>query len=500
MKVIRAADLFCGAGGTTLGLSNACKDLGFKLDLVAVNHWQRAVETHSKNHPWATHFCSSLMDVDLSTVGGFNLSLDSLDPRKAVPAGKLDVLIASPECTHHSNARGGKPRQDQSRATAWCVVRWADALRPHDILVENVPEFRSWGPLGARGQILKRRRGETYVAFLNALRSLGYAVEDRLLCSADYGDPTTRKRLFILARRGRRKIRWPEPSHAKPDAEGKIPEGLRPWRPAREIIDWSLPGKSIFGRKKPLAKKTIERIATGIRKFWGEFAEPFLVMLYGTNDARSVDLPAPTVTAQGGHVGLATPFLVRYHGGAGGDKRVHDLELPLPVQDCSNRYGLCSPFVVPHRQFKNMNVDDIDEPLRTVLGHGGGALVEPFILPQFGEGRPRGIEEPLNTVTTTSRGIGLLSPFLVKYYGNGSEVGVDVPLDTVTGKPHFGLVEGTYALDILFRMLQPHELAAAMGFPVGYFFAGTKDEQVRQIGGAVTGNLAEHLGRAMLIA
>ena len=216
-----------------------------------------------------------------------------------------------------------------------------------------------------------------------------------------------------------------------------------------------------------------------------------------------------------------------------------------------------------------MNVDDIEEPLRTVLGHGGGALVEPFILPQFGEGRPRDIEEPLNTVTTTSRGIGLVepfmvnmkgrstvrdledpaptqtaaarhmalvepfitsmahtnkegprnyplerplptqtgtrtfglvAPFLVKFYRTGGAHDVEKPLDTVTTKPRYGLVEGTYALDILFRMLQPHELAAAMGFPSGYFFAGTKDEQVRQIGGAVTGNLAEHLGRAMLTA
>lgn len=506
MTTIKAADLFCGAGGTTLGLERAAKAQGLKLDLVAVNHWPVAVQTHTRNFPWVKHFVAALCDVDLSSVGGFNLSLDSLDPRKAVP-GKLDVLVASPECTHHSNARGGRPKQDQSRATAWCVLRWADALRPHSILVENVPEFRTWGPLGAKGQVLKSRKGEIYEAFLTSLRALGYAVEDRILCSADYGDPTTRRRLFIQARRGR--IRWPEPTHARPDAEGRVPEGMLPWRPARDCIDWSIPGRSIFGRKKPLAQKTIARIAMGIKKFWGPWAQPFLVMLYGTGAARSVHEPAPTVTSQGGHIGLAQPF------------------------------------IVPHRQFQEMRADSLDEPLRTVLAHNGaGALVEPFILPRQGyharggdANQPRSLEDPLHTVVsgnhsgwivepfvtsmahlgpgdkprnyglheplptqTRTRTFGLLAPFLVKYYGTGGAVSVEDPIDTVTGKDRFGLVSGTYALDILFRMLQPHELAQAMGFPAGYWFAGNKDERVRQIGGAVSVNLAEKLGSMLLSA
>lgn len=544
MRSVRAADLFAGAGGTTLGLQRAAQDLGFRLDLVAVNHWPIAVQTHRSNFPDVRHFCASLCDVDLATAGGFQLGIDSLDPRQAVPGG-LDVLVASPECTHHSNARGGRPKQDQSRATAWCVVRWADALRPHSILVENVPEFRTWGPLGARGQVLRSRRGETYQAFLQALRSLGYDVEDRILCSADYGDPTTRKRLFIQARRGRRRIRWPEPSHAKPGPDGKVPEGLLPWRPAREIIDWSIPGKSIFGRKKPLAKKTIDRIGAGIRRFWGPWAEPFLVMLYGTNDARSVHDPAPTVTSKGQHIGLAQPFLVRYQGGRDSDRRVHDTGEPLPVQDCSNRYGVCSPFLVPHRQFRNMNVDSLDDPLRTILAaNGGGALVEPFILPRQGyhdrqgrANRPRSLDEPIHTVVsgnhsgwvvepfitglahlargepprnygigfplptqTRTRTFGLIAPFLVKYYGTGRPADTGEPIDTVTGKDRFGLVAGTYALDILFRMLKPHELAAAQGFPAGYKFVGNQEDRVRQIGGAVTVNLARHLGRCILSA
>ena len=190
--LIRAADLFCGAGGSSTGLARACERAGARLQLTAINHWDVAVETHATNHPDARHLCTTL---------------DAVDPRKACPE-RLDLLIASPECTHHSNARGGKPRQEQSRASAWKVVDWAAALRPREILVENVPEFRTWGPLSERGAVLKRRRGETYQAWLAALRSLGYVVQERLLISADYGDPTTRRRLFVRARLGSRAPTW----------------------------------------------------------------------------------------------------------------------------------------------------------------------------------------------------------------------------------------------------------------------------------------------------
>ena len=397
-RMIRAADLFCGAGGTTTGLLHACNDLGFRLELTAVNHWPLAIQTHMANHPWARHLCTSLTAIDLGETGLFP-SIDAADPRKAVPGGKLDVLVASPECTHHSNARGGKPRSDQSRSTPWCILRWADALHPGVILIENVPEFRTWGPLGSKGKPLKSRRGDTYRAFLTALDSLGYRVEDRVLNAADYGDATTRKRLFIQAVRGRRAVTWPEPTHAKAGAGG-----LEPWRPARDIIDWRLPGRSIFGRKRPLAANTLRRIATGIKKFWGPLAEPFLVMLYGTNDARSVERPLPTVTS-----------------------------------------------------------------------HGAGAVVEPF---------------------------------LTKFYGTGGAVPVGEPLGTVTTKDRFALVEPgvveldgeRYALDIRFRMLQPHELAAAMSFPDAYAFAGTKDQKVKQIGNAVPVETARALCHVVLAA
>ena len=257
-----AADLFCGAGGLTTGLSRAAERLGRRLRLVAVNHWDRAVETHAHNHPAAEHFCEDVL---------------TLDPLKAVPGGRLDLLAAAPACTHHSNARGGKPRDDQSRATAWCVQRWATALRIDRILVENVPEFEGWGPLGHDGKPLASKKGEVFRAWVNALEKMGYRVEWRVLNAADYGAATSRRRLFVQAALGRRRIVWPDPTHTrKPEPGGLFGDTRKPWRAAREVIDWGLTGESIFGRKRPLSANTLRRIEAGLRKFGGAAAEPFL--------------------------------------------------------------------------------------------------------------------------------------------------------------------------------------------------------------------------------
>lgn len=405
MKTIRAADLFCGAGGTSTGLVQAVESMGAKLELTAVNHWEVAIETHSANHPEARHLCESL---------------DGVDPRKVV-GGQLDILVASPECTHHSVARGGRPMCDQSRSTAWHVLRWAEALRPKAILVENVPEFRDWGPIGADGRPLKSKKGHLFQSWLASLHALGYHTEIRLLTAADYGDATTRRRLFVMARLGR-KPTAPTRTHAP---AGELFEQVKPWRTAREIIDWSLVGESIFSRKKPLAEKTLKRIEAGLRKFGGE---PFLAMLYGTGNARSVGEPLPTVTATGQHIALCEPFL---------------------------------------------------------LGQQSGAT-------------PRGVSEPVPTVSTKGA-ISLVEPFLVHYYGNGEAQPVTKPLATVTTRDRFGLVEpDCMTLDIRFRMLQPHELAAAMSFPERYRFAGTKTDVVKQIGNAVPVGTARALTHSLL--
>ena len=243
-----------------LRIYQACRQLGATVDLVAVNHWAVAIQTHKANHPDARHICASL---------------DSIDPRVAVPEGHLNILVASPECTYHSVARGGKPINDQLRASAWQVLRWMELLNIDNAIIENVAEFSLWGPLNKKGRPIKSRQGEIYQSFLTALRALNYNVEDRVLTAADYGDPTSRRRLFIQARRGRKKIVWPDATHTESQTDE-----LKPYRTARDVIDWSMPGESIFKRKKPLAPATLARIAAGL-EYGGKNAEPFLVMLYG---------------------------------------------------------------------------------------------------------------------------------------------------------------------------------------------------------------------------
>lgn len=438
--MILAADLFCGAGGSSTGLIQAADALQLRLELLAVNHWPIAVETHSRNHPWARHLCADL---------------SSVDPNKVIPGGRLHLLIASPECTHHSNARGGKPCSDQSRASAWHVLHWAERLRVEEILLENVREFESWGPLLDNYRPDPKRKGATFKAFVAALRSMGYTVEWKILNAADYGDATSRRRLFLRASRSGR-IRWPEPTHA-----GR-------WRPARDVIDWNLPGQSIFGRKRPLATRTLDRIEAGLRKFGGE---PFIAVLRGTDPrqsgswAKPTSDPLGTISAGGIHAALCEPFVVQVaHAGADAS-RARSVGIPLP----------CIP-----------------------AGHRGElAVCEPFLVPMEHSGRQpvRSMKAPLPTITTAKGGsFGLCQPFLTKYYGSctGAE-SVEEPLDTITARDRFALVEPVDGrLDIRFRMLQPHELAAAMGFD-GYHFSGTKTDQVRQIGNAVSVRTARAL-------
>lgn len=453
MRTIKAADLFCGAGGASTGLAMACEHMGAKLQLLCVNHWQIAVETHAANHPWAEHMCQSL---------------DAIDPLRAVPGGRLDILWASPECTHHSVARGGKPCSDQSRASAWHILKWASELYIDKIIVENVPEFEGWGPLGANGKPLASRRGETFAAWVNALAAIGYRVEWRVLNAADYGDPTTRRRLFVQASRGRAAIRWPEPTHGEPGNVFALPA----WRAAAEIIDWSLPCPSIAERARPLAPNTLRRIEHGIRRYWGEHAEPFLVMLRGTGErqvaecSRTLRQPLPTVTAGGWHAGLVQPFLMAWDQTGGNGACVWPADAPLTTVMTKARHGIVQPFVL-------------------TACHGGGD-----------SGRVRPCSDALPSVLC-SNAHGIVQPFLVHYYGTGEAQTTGEPLATVTTRDRFGLVQPCQ-VDIGFRMLQPHELAAAQGFPLGYKFSGNKTEQVKQIGNAVPCNLARALGEAAL--
>jgi DNA (cytosine-5)-methyltransferase 1 len=429
--------------------------------------------------------------------------VERIDPTKVIPGQVLDLLWASPACTHHSVARGGRPRCEQQRAPAWIILHWLENIRVKRLIVENVPEFQNWGPLGDDGKPIKEAKGETFKAFIGAIQSLGYTVDWMVLNAANYGDPTIRRRLFIQAIKGTgRTITWPNITHA----ESKFNvHGLPQWIPAREIIDWSIHGGSIFSRKKPLADATLRRIEHGINRFWQPYAEPFLIMLHGTGRSRSLDEPLPTITAQGKHIGLIEPFILpnegyyrgnrprsideplptitasrgvgaliepfitRFHGGEDSAKRNHSINDPLPVIDTSNRYGLVEPFI-------------------TAIGQSSA------------KDRSSSIDDPLGTIVTKAEHC-LIEPFLVKYYGSGGgAVPIDIPLGTITSKEHFGLVEpgGDFALDIRFRMLQPHEEAAAMSFPRDYVFRGTKGDIQKQIGNAVPVCLSRELAQNIL--
>lgn len=472
-NVIRAVDLFCGSGGTSTGLVRACERLGRRIELTAVNHWAVAIETHSANHPWARHE---------------HARIDQLDPRAVAPKGRIDLLVASPECTHFSRARGKAPKNDQSRASGWDVLRWVERLCPRDVILENVTEWEDWGPVNAAtGQPIEGRKGETFRAFVAVLESLGYRVEWRRLNAADYGEATTRERLFLRARRGRQAPVWPMPTHT--ETPGGMFDLGRPWRPAREIIDWAYPSPSIFGRRHPLKPKTLARIERGIREFWGEYATPFLVLLRGTSSVRSIEQPVPTLTAGGGHVGLVDPFVVHTtHGG-----RTHGLDRPLPTVTGANRGELA--LIVP--QFGEARALPVGRPLGTLTTTSRGCgLVEAFLLSQASGGAPRPVSSPTPTFVTKGA-VSLVEPFLVSYYGNGGASPTRDPVPTVTARDRFGLVEPA-SLDIRFRMLQPHELAAAMGFPAGYRFAGNRGDQVRQIGNAVCVSVADALVTAAL--
>jgi len=448
MDTFLGVDLFCGAGGTSTALIEAGDDIGLDVELTAINHWDKAIETHTLNHPRVRHLCENL---------------DQVNPRVLFPGGRLNILIASPECTHHSNARGGTPCSDQSRATAWRIVDWATALYIDGILVENVPEFMSWGPLGANGKPMKSKKGQTFKAFVFALESLGYRVEYRVINTADYGDPTCRKRFFLMARRGNKKIVWPKPTHAQTGYTGITGRRIRPWVPARDIIDWSVPGQSIFKRKKPLARKTLARIEYGLRKFGGD---EFLVKFYGTGKGVSLEKPVPTITASGQHYALCNPFITIMKG----QSKSKSVQYPLPTLTTKPHLYLCEPFLVG-------------------IDHAGA-----------GRRHVRSLEKPAPTLVT-QQNYALIEPFLIKYFGTGTAQSLDQPLGTVTTKDRFALVEffrDTPGLDILLRMLQPHELALAQSFPRRYRFAGTKGDVVRQIGNAVPRRTAKALITALL--
>jgi len=389
-------------------------------------------------------------------------------------------------CTGHSNARGGKPTNEQSRATAWHVLRWAEALDISVILVENVPEFRKWGPLhtqctckvppsvepfptfqewyaktkdlgGTRkeylelkklhgkhetaclfGKPIKAKEGTYYRNFLRNLRVLGYQVDERLLNAADYGDATTRIRLFIQAKKGKRPS-WPAPTHLASDGLGLYPDAQK-WRTAREIIDWKLKGQSIYDRKKPLAPNTMARIYAGLRKFCGL---PFIVHQFSEQGPRSVDVPLGAITTTSRGVGVAESFIVNMKG----KSDAADIDRPLPTQTGTAHLYKADAWIVPQfgeREGQSPRTHSIDAPLPSPTSHGAGALVEAFVIGAggpTGSGRPQSINKPLGTVLSDDHHA-LIDPFLVKFYEGSDAVSIDKPVPAITANyEHLGLAE-----------------------------------------------------------
>ena len=356
MKTIYAADLFCGAGGTSTGLLQVAATLGQDVHLVAVNHWDLAISTHLKNHPLVEHFNSDLKDID---------------PRTVIPGGHLDLLVASPECTHFSRARGGKPMNKQSRASIKYVLRWIRALDVEDVLIENVPEFLDWGPLDQKTLTpVKARKGEYFYRFVRKLEEFGYQVAWRLMVAADYGDPTTRKRLFIQARKTK-PIHWPEQSHHR---NGGDMFGARPrWRAAREIIDWNIKSESIFTRKKPLSPNTLRRIEAGLRKYSGGV---FVIGQQSGAVPRSVGEPLPTI-AGAGAISLVQPFIIQMDMGG----RVYSVDDPLNTITSADARALVEPFIMPVNHGKgDLRTYSMNDPLPTVTAFDALGVVQPFLV------------------------------------------------------------------------------------------------------------------------
>lgn len=511
-------DLFAGGGGASSGIRMA---LGRDPDL-AINHDPDAVAMHKQNHPGTEHLIESVWAVD---------------PTWATKGRKVSVLWASPDCTHHSKAKGSAPNRDDKRRSLACVIteKWIPAVWPELVIMENVEEFKNWGPVDHCGRVIKSAAGDTFRWFLRRLRKLGYRVEYRELRACDYGAPTIRKRLFLIAKRGNGRIVWPEPTHG--------PGRPEPYRTAADCIDWSIPCPSIFERKRPLADATLRRIAKGIMRYVVQADRPFIVNLTHGGRLEDIGNSINTITcANRGEKALVVPVLEAHYGTKGGkDLRAHTASEPIRTVSTENRFGLVTAFLAKH--FTGVVGQDLRHPIGTVTTVDHHSLVSAHLVRQFGRSVGALADAPVGTITAGGGGKTLLSAahlvklrgscrdgqaldapaptitaggthaalvhaFLLKYYGADQDPRLEDPLHTITTKDRFGLVTVTvegepyYIADIGLRMLQPRELFRAQGFPDSYVIdhAGgrplTKTAQVRMCGNSVCPPIAAALVKA----
>lgn len=521
-------DNFAGGGGASTGIELAT---GRPVD-IAINHDPAAILMHRTNHPYTEHYCESVWNID---------------PVKVCRGRPVGLAWFSPDCKHFSKAKGAALVDRNIRGLAWVVLRWAATVRPRVIILENVEEFQTWGPV-RKGKPVKAKSGTTFQKWKEQLLNLGYYVEHRELVAADYGAPTIRKRFVLVARCDGRPIVWPKPTHSR-DGGG----GLKKWVSAAEIIDWNQPCYSIFETKeeikarygvnavRPLAANTLRRVIRGVDKFTIRSGTPFLVPIgYGERQGQKprvcdIDNSLPTVVSKAKH-NFCAASLIQYHAEQTKENaRVQGLGNPLSTIDASNRYGLTAANLVEY--YGNGNPLDISEPLHTATGKDREALVSAIMQPfhaggYTGRGNPP--SEPVNTITSRG-GQSLIAAHISEF--KGQDIGQDAarPLRTVTASAgefaecrtilakadgrdlqHWPEVRqllnqycgytmeedevllleiggvSYYIADILLRMLTPRELYRAMGFPPDYIidrdYTGNpypKSAQVARCGNAV---------------
>jgi DNA (cytosine-5)-methyltransferase 1 len=482
-------DNFAGGGGASTGM-----EMGLDRHVdIAINHDPEAIDMHKLNHPETEHYCESVWDVD---------------PIKACRGKPVGLAWFSPDCKHFSKAKGNRPVDKNIRGLAWVAVRWAMDVDVRVFMLENVEEFMTWGPvIEEEGKVkpCPERKGETFSAFIQVLttglspkhpawlemccalgiqydikaklklyRGLGYQIEHKVLSACDYGAPTIRKRFFMVARKDGAAIQWPEPTH------GKEGSGLLPFKTAADIIDWSIPTKTIFGRKKPLVENTMKRIAKGLKQFVIENDAPFIapqtcVVPFITEHANAssqrnmpADEPLRTICAQvkGGHFALVTAFIARH--------------------------------------FTDAPSASMSRPLPTITTVDHNALVTSHMVKFRGDNSGHPTDEPLHTISSGGNHLGEVRAFLLKYYGESYGEPLDTPLGTVTTKDRFALVtihgEQYVIVDIGMRMLEPHELFAAQSFPEDYIISHnsegkklSKKVQVAKCGNSVPPLVAQAL-------
>ena len=468
-------DCFAGGGGASTGIEAA---MGRPIDL-AINHDPAAIAMHLVNHPDTKHIIEDIFVVD---------------PVAETQGRPVGLAWFSPDCTHHSRAKGGKPRKKKIRGLAWVVIRWAKKVKPRVILLENVCEFAEWGPLDENDQPCKRRKGMTFRQWVGRLRGLGYKVEYKELVAADYGVPTIRKRLYLVARCDGEPIVWPEPTHG--------PGRANPYRTAAECIDWSIPCPSIFDRKKPLVENTLRRIAKGLKRYVIEAKEPFIVAIdnksSGAGPVYSAGKPLRTIVTEN-RFALVEPYLSKYHGIKNQEDRCQQVVEPIKTLDTQNRFALVEAFLVKH--FGGAVGKEIDYPFPTITARGTqNQITTAFLTKYYNTNIGSDMRKPVPTVTATGLHIGEVRAFLVKYYNNNAGQSLNKPMHTITSKHRLGLVtvagEDYQIVDIGMRMLQPRELARAQGFPDSYYLTGSKTNQVRMIGNSVCPKMAKVIAQA----